>query len=321
MKKKLKINNLKNEKTFEQGFKEFIRYCEVRNLRPATINTYSECIKFIWYKFYKPESLIKDITKEVFDDFVMFLKKETKEKDTSISSNIRKMRTVLYYFMKLGYMNKFNIKNIKVDRDIIETYTDEELKILLEKPNLENCSFVSYRNWTIINCLLACGCRISSLINLKIEDLDFTNELITFTHTKNRKRHIVPMSLSLKNVLMEYIQYRQAENKEDYLFVTAFGEKCNRVTLVDSINTYNRKRGVMRTGVHKFRHTFAKKWVLSGGNIFKLQKILQHSSMEMVKNYVNIFNADLSNDFNEFNPLELLQAKPKNHISMRGGRG
>ncbi|WP_207647061.1 tyrosine-type recombinase/integrase [Clostridium magnum] len=214
------------------------------------------------------------------------------EKDSSIQSNIKKMRTILYYFMKLGYLEKFKIDNIKVDKDSIETYTDEELKILLEKPNLERCTFVQYRNWCIINFLLATGARISSIINIKIEDLDFENDLVTYRHTKNRKKHIVPISKSLREILIEYLQYRQSAEKSDYLFVTAFGDKCGRINLVASINDYNRKRGVMRTGVHKFRHTFAKKWVMSGGNIFKLQKILQHSTMEMVKNYVNIFNSD-----------------------------
>jgi integrase/recombinase XerD len=320
MKKRLKINNVTNDKTFEQGFNEFIKYCEVRNLRPASIKTYTDGVKFVWYKFYSPDKLIKDINKSVFDEFIVFLKKQTNEKDTSIVSNIRKMRVLLYYFMRLGWMEQFKIECMKADKDVIETYTDEELKILLEKPNLKKCSFVEYRNWTIINVLLATGARITSLINIKIEDLDFENELIRFTHTKNRKRHIIPMSSTLKENLIEYIQYRQAESKEDYLFVTAYADKCGRISLSDSINTYNRKRGVMRTGVHKFRHTFAKKWVLSGGNIFKLQKILQHSSMNMVENYVNIFNSDLANDFNEYNPLEQLQTTTKKHISLKGGR-
>lgn len=127
------------------------------------------------------------------------------------------------------------------------------------------------------------------------------------------------MSKTLKEVLIEYITYRQAESNEDYLFVSAYGDKCNRMTLSDSMNQYNRKRGVMQTGVHKYRHTFAKKWILVGGNVFKLQKILQHATMEMVKNYVNIFNAEIVSDFDEFNPLEQLQSKTKQHISLKRG--
>jgi len=61
---------------------------------------------------------------------------------------------------------------------------------------------------------------------------------------------------------------------------------------------------VQKTSVHLFRHTFAKKWILSGGDIFRLQKLLGHSSLEIVKEYVNIFGADLKAQYDTFNPLE-----------------
>lgn len=60
----------------------------------------------------------------------------------------------------------------------------------------------------------------------------------------------------------------------------------------------------MKTGLHRFRHTFAKKWINSGGDIFRLQKILGHSSLDVVRNYVNMFTNDLQDNFNTFSPLE-----------------
>ena len=56
------------------------------------------------------------------------------------------------------------------------------------------------------------------------------------------------------------------------------------------------------------RHTFAKKWILNGGDIMRLQTILGHSSIEMVKEYVNMFGGDLKKDFDKFNPLESMKA-------------
>ena len=53
-----------------------------------------------------------------------------------------------------------------------------------------------------------------------------------------------------------------------------------------------------------------------GGDIFRLQKLLGHKSMEIVKEYVNMFNEDLQKDFNTFNPLEKF-AKTDKTISMR----
>ena len=59
-----------------------------------------------------------------------------------------------------------------------------------------------------------------------------------------------------------------------------------------------------KTSCHLFRHTFAKKWVLSGGDIFRLQKILGHSDITVTREYVNMFSPDLQRDFERFNPLD-----------------
>lgn len=74
----------------------------------------------------------------------------------------------------------------------------------------------------------------------------------------------------------------------------------------------------MKTGVHLFRHTFAKKWIQNGGNIFSLQKILGHSSLEMVKEYVNMFGEDIRQDYDKYNPLDVFMNTK--YISIRNNR-
>ena len=64
-----------------------------------------------------------------------------------------------------------------------------------------------------------------------------------------------------------------------------------------------------RTSIHAFRHTFAKNWILNGGDIISLQNILGHSSMEMVKEYVAMFGNDLKVGFNSHNPLDVITQK------------
>lgn len=64
-----------------------------------------------------------------------------------------------------------------------------------------------------------------------------------------------------------------------------------------------------KTSIHLYRHTFAKKWILAGGDIFRLQKILGHSSLDVVKEYVEMFTNDLQKDFDKFNALEQIHRK------------
>jgi integrase/recombinase XerD len=321
MRKKIEMRKKNDLKTFEEGYSEFINYCKIRNLREATIKHYNDIVKYVIYKFLEKDTVTKNITNKTVEEFILFCKEKMNQNDVTVNTNLRAFRAILYYFMRLNYTEEFKISEIKVNRDIIETYTDAEINILLEKPNLNKCNYIQYRNWCICNFLLSTGCRVRTLANIRIKDLDFENQLISYFHTKNRRQQIVPMSNSLKKVLLEYLQYRRFEKEEDLLFVNAYGNPLKTDLLAQNLCNYNRKRGVMKTGIHRWRHTFAKKWILNGGDIFRLQKILGHSSMDIVKNYVEMFTNDLQKDFNTFNPLEqMTQGNAKNHISMRGGR-
>lgn len=316
MRKKIQIKEkIKESITFDRAYDEFVLDCKIRNLREATIKHYDDIVNHIWLKFIDYKTPVAEINKDTTNQFILFCRDNMNEKDITINTNIRAMRTILYFFMRKEYLEEFKISEIKIDKTPIETYSDEELIILLKKPNLKECNFIDYRNWTIINFLLATGCRVSTLVNLKIKDLDLYNDLIYYSHTKNRKEQVVPISKSLKGILVEYIERRRGE-KDEYLFPNAYGEKmtCDRVS--HGIVEYNRKRGINKTGVHRLRHTFAKNWILNGGDIFRLQKILGHSSMEIVRNYVEMFTDDLKKDFDSFNPLEKFNVK-KTSIKLR----
>lgn len=310
MREKIEMKKKSTKKSFGEGYKEFILNCNVRNLSPYTIKHYDDIVNNTWYKFFSPEEPISEITSKTIDNFIMFMRTKTNGNDVTVNTNIRAIRAICYFFMRLGYLEEFKIQEIKFTKDIIETYSEAEIKLLLKKPDVDKCSFIEYRNWVVVNFLLATGCRISTLVNIKIQDLDFDNMLITYKHTKNRKQQIVPTSNSLKKVLDEYLQYRAGE-REEYLFINAYGNKLKPTLLNENLRDFNRKRGVIKTGVHRWRHTFAKMWILEGGDIFRLQKILGHSSLDVVKEYVDMFTNDLQRDFNSFSPLEQMTENKK----------
>lgn len=306
MKRKMIEINTKSI-TFDRGYDEFIFYCRTRNFRPATIQFYDNTVRTI-YKFIKPKMPIKDITKSIVDNFIVGCQNELNIKDITINTYLRGLKTILYYFMKLGYMEKFHIALVKYDKPVIETYTEDEVKILLKKPNKSNCSFVEFRNWTICNLLYSTGMRCSNIRNLKIKDIDLDNNLLFLGTTKNRRPLAIPITPSLKPILREFLAIREG-NEENYAFCTAYGDQMNRDSIDSSMRRYNHSRGVKKTGIHRWRHTFYKQWILNGGDIFKLQKTLNHSDMDMVRNYVNMFTKDLQDGFEDFNPLEFINKK------------
>ena len=89
--------------------------------------------------------------------------------------------------MKCGYIPHFEIQLPKADKAPIQTYTDEELKKLLKKPDVRKCIFSTYRSWVIVNFLLSTGVRQNSLVNIKIRGVDFDNSVVYVNTTKNRK--------------------------------------------------------------------------------------------------------------------------------------
>ena len=59
---------------------------------------------------------------------------------------------------------------------------------------------------------------------------------------------------------------------------------------------YNKNRGVATTGIHRYRHTFAKQWILNGGNVVTLSRLLGHSSLAITQNYINLLVSDLAEE-------------------------
>lgn len=110
--------------TFDRGYDEFIFNCRAKNLRPATIQFYDNSIKSI-YKFIDPKMPIRDITKATVDSFIIGRQNELDIKDITIHTYLRTLKAILYYFMKVGYMEKFHIPLVKYDKPVIETYTNQ----------------------------------------------------------------------------------------------------------------------------------------------------------------------------------------------------
>jgi integrase/recombinase XerD len=188
--------------------------------------------------------------------------------------------------MGQGYMRNFKIALINAEKPIKETYTEEELEKLLKKPDIKKCSFTEYRNWVTICYMLGTGNRRKTVCNLKIGDLDFDTNEIRLKKVKNKKPYTIPMSVFLAKVLREYLVYRKG-TADDWLFCNAYGQQQTLEGFNTNIIKYNARRGVPKGGVHLFRHTFAKKWILNGGDPFRLKAILGHSSMAMVNEYVS----------------------------------
>lgn len=301
--KRMKMTNKRNDKTFKDGFNEFILNCKARNLREATIKHYEISYKQI-IKYLDENIKISDISKNKFDEFVVNVKKYSNAQSQTLHTYCRDLKTILRFFMDQEYMSYFKIVLPRVDKHPIETYTDEELEKLLKKPNIKNCTFTEYKNYIITAFFLSTGIRLTSLINIKIRDINVSDESVDILHTKNRKPLTIPLNNQIIRVLKEYLPYRQYKDMNDYLFCNIYGKQLTKSCLTQSLCKYNKDRDVEHTGIHRLRHTFAKKWILAGNSVVSLQRILGHSNLQMTQNYINILVSDLKKDVDNYNILQ-----------------
>jgi integrase/recombinase XerD len=291
--------------TFKFAFEQFVRIKKNRNLSADTILHYNNTLKH-FTKFFDEENHCSSITSDTIEDYIALLREKTPPlADRTINTYLGALRSVLYFFMQRGYMPKFKISLVRQEKKVKEVYTEAELQLLLRKPDIKKCGFPQYRNWVLTNYLLATGNRLRTVCNVKIKDIDFQNQEILLTSLKNKRQYVIPLSSRLEKVLAEYQLYRKGE-LDDYLFCNSFGEKLTKDGISSAIERYNKSREVAKTSIHLYRHTFAKNWILNGGDIFRLKSILGHSSLDIVKEYAEMFGADLKRDFDEFNPLDNL---------------
>ena len=243
-------------------------------------------------------------------DFEVSFKRHLEEQGCNprtVNTYFRAYRAFAYYCMEEGWIpvRKISIKTSKAP--IKQVYSEEELKKLMKKPKTSD--FTEYRNWVIVNYMLATGNRLSSIVALNIEDIDLESGYINVNVQKNKKPVTIPLVKQMRRILKEYISlYRNLEedlelSPTDPLFCNRFGERLTGDGLINAISKYNKRRGVEKTSIHLFRHTFAKSWILSGGDLFSLQKMLGHSSLDMVKNYANLYSRDIKDKAEEFSFL------------------
>lgn len=255
---------------------------------------------FLCYTGIRVDEYINVIDKELVETFIDKLR-QSKLSLASQNLWLAHLRVFLYWCMEEELIKDFKIRLIKGQQQKIKFFTDDEVSKLLN--HSRGCPFVEDRTHTIVCLILSTGARASTILNLKIEDLDFKSRTITFTHLKNKSIAIIPMSNSLYNVLQKYIATWELK---EYLFSNIHGQQLSLSALETSLRRYCTDREVKPRGPHALRHSFSRLYIKNGGDAFSLQKILTHSSMEMTRRYVDLFSEDLRTSMNNYIPLDKL---------------
>jgi integrase/recombinase XerD len=302
---KLKMNKEQMTGDTKEVIQEFINDCKSRGLSKATINVYEININYLIDYLDSQKMDLKNVSTKVIQDYKSYLVNNTNRNNTSINTTLRHIKVFLDWTHENGYTDLITIKYLKVQQKAKEIYTDEQIKILLRKPKIDECSYADFRTWAIINLFVSTGIRRSSLLNIKLEDINWKDNIIKLNHTKNKQVHYVSINTQLSKVIKEWLKYRV--DGSDYLFTGQTGKQLSPLTVSSSVLQYNRSRDVDITSVHAFRHYYAQKLVSTGIDIYTISKLLGHSNIQITQNYLKSLNVEDFVKNNSVNVYDLLE--------------
>jgi integrase/recombinase XerD len=162
------------------------------------------------------------------------------------------------------------------------------------------------RNLAMLLVLLDTGIRASEICHLLIRHVDLRspNKSITIHEGKGKKDRQIPISARTAQVVWKYLATRPAARVDQPLFVTDTNRPLDRCQLAKMLAAAGERAKVSDPNPHRFRHTFAICYLRNGGDIYTLQMILGHTSLDMVRIYLQIAEADLENAHRKASPVD-----------------
>jgi len=231
---------------------------------------------------------------------------------STIHGHVRTLRAFFNWLLRENLTDTnlaAGIKPPKIVKKVISTLSDEEINSILHTFNSNRHSQI--RNKVIFMLLLDTGLRIGELISLKLDDI-YINDGLIKTMGKGKKERMVPIGNKAQKALQSYLfRYRAKPAYSDinHVFLSIEGTPLTENSIKLIFIRLAHDSGVERLHAHLCRHTFATRFLLNGGDVFTLQQILGHSTLEMVRNYVTLASNHIAMQHHKYSPLDRLNLR------------
>ena len=306
------------EKLLSEYFNEYLEYLKVtKNYSPNTIQSYETDL--LQYSDYivrsngskkgddmkiSPDSLdlifLKSFVADLSDPFA-------RKKNFSKKTVSRKI-SVLKSFYKFLYKRKYIKKNYssslifpKTEKKLPSFLSEKELdKLLGEKYFTE----ISIPDKAIIELFYSTGIRLSELINLRIDNIDFTKKTIKVLG-KGSKERIIPFGAEAEKAMKNYLSIREIINVNglDIFFMSNSGKKLYPMKVNRLIKkNLSMVSDLKKKSPHVLRHTFATHLLDNGADIRAVKEMLGHESLSTTQIYTHITPERLKKAYKQSHP-------------------
>lgn len=280
------------------NIQKFINYLDNEKRYPnTTINSYSKDLDN-YYAFIMLKKInYKTITKDEIRSYLKYLD-ELKYSKSTISRILSTLRHFYSYLMTINIIkvNQFKlIRNPKKEKKLPNFLQSDELDKIFDSINLDTA--LGIRNRLIIELLYATGLRVSEITNLKLNDIDISNQEIK-VYGKGGKERIVFFGEYAKKYLKLYLDNARNEllngNNSNYLLINHNGGKLTSRGVELIIDKVQNEAALKHNiSPHVLRHTFATDMLNNGADLKSVQELLGHSSLSTTQIYTHITNERL----------------------------
>jgi integrase/recombinase XerC len=291
----------------EDNKNNFLKYLKYElNYSDLTIKGYEyEIDKF--QEFLKCNNIdYKNLNNDIIRNYLKYLD-GFKYNKNSLSRNLSALRSYYKFLVanKVVLNNPFKtISNPKKDKKLPNFLNYEEIDKIFS--SIDISTPLGLRNRCIVEILYDTGLRVSELINLKINNIDFNDKTIV-VYGKGKKQRIVYFGEYLDEVLNQYLTTARKEllnNKNsDYLILNKDGNKITTRGVEFIIDQIVSNASIKhKISPHVLRHTFATHMLNGGSDIKTIQQLLGHESLSTTGIYTHITNDVLRTEYLKSHP-------------------
>lgn len=307
----------------ENVIEQFLVDQELKGNTEATIQFYKRCLKY-FLRFIGNDKFTEDISIEELKAYLMYLKNRERFANSivkpkiarpvssvTVQTYIRALRSFCAWLFAEGYIKEDLAGKFKLPRavkKVIEILSDEEIHNLMK--SMKHTTELGLRNSCMVALMLDCGLRRNEVLAIDYDNVHISQSVIK-VFGKGQKERIVPLGLYTKKLLLKYIGgFRPMPVYETKrLFLDKECKPISECALKQLFRRLRQKTGIERLHPHILRHTFATKYLMNGGDIFSLQQILGHTSLEMVRRYSHLASSYVVLNYKKYSPLDNLQSQ------------
>ena len=293
---------------WDSGFEDFKNYLKLeRGLSDNSVKSYD--YDLILFKKFLIANKINDTPLNCKPETIKnyLYKSFSDKKSISQARSISAIKSFFNYLIFEGYIKDSPISNIespKQEKKLPKVLTEEEIKKLINSIDL-NHEF-GQRNKTIIEILYGTGIRVSELINLKLSNIFFKENIIKVIGKGNKER-FVPLGEIASNEMKIYINNRnllKIDSKySDILFLNRYGRGLTRSMIFKIISDASKRVGLdKKISPHTLRHSFATHLIKNGADLRTIQLILGHESITTTEIYTHLDTLHLEEVLKKYHP-------------------